>query len=455
MIRTTLAATLTIVGVAGTAGAQTAPTYARDVAPILYKNCTSCHRPGEIAPFSLMSFKDARPWIKAIGTQVSKGAMPPWFADPAHGEFLNDRRLSAAEKDTILRWVNAGGPEGNPADLPAAPRYAAGWSIGAPDAVVSMQEDYPLPASGVIPYEYFEVPTNFAEDRWIQAYEVRPGSTANVHHVIVYARPPAAPRPAVPAAANGQPARRPEPAITMAAGMEIPAGQTGGPALPADQKKPLGPNDRPAPALGPSVGGYVPGNGTRVYRPGTAIKLAAGSTIVFQMHYTTTGKPVTDRTTIGFVFAKTPPTTPLFGTVLANGGLHIAANDPNARVDAEMTINRDMYLWSLLPHTHVRGKRWIYEATFPDGRKQTLLSVPNYNFDWQLEYSYKEPLKLPKGTVVHATAWYDNSSANKSNPDPTTDVWWGDQTFEEMMFTGVTLSLDAPPATAPTSGQQQ
>jgi hypothetical protein len=453
MNRTILVAVFAAVAVAGPASAQSpAPTYSKDVAPILYKNCTNCHRPGEIAPMSLLTFADSRPWVKSIGARVSKGTMPPWHADPTHGEFLNDRRLSASEKDTILRWVNAGGPEGNPKDLPAQPTYATGWSIGEPDAVLSMQEDYPLPASGTVAYQYFEVPTNFTEDRWIQAYEVRPGNRASVHHVIVYARPPAA--APQPAAAPGQASRpQPEPIITFASNMDVPAGQTGGPALPEGQRKPLGPNDRPAPALGPSIGGFVPGTATRIYQPGTAAKLAAGSTLVFQVHYTTTGKATTDRTKIGLIFAKTAPKTPIVGTVLANGGLHIAAGDANARVDAEMTINRDMVLWSLLPHTHVRGKRWIYEATFPDGRKQTLLSVPNYDFDWQTEYVYKEPLKLPKGTVIHATAWYDNSAANKSNPDPTKDVWWGDQTFEEMMFTGLLLSIEPAPART-TSGQQ-
>ena len=436
MKRSILVAAITLASAASAAAQGTAPTYTKDVAPILYKNCTSCHRPGEIAPMSLLTFKDTRPWIKSIGTQVAKGAMPPWHADPAYGEFLNDRRLSAAEKDTLLRWVNAGGPEGDPKDLPAPPKYAEGWAIGQPDVVFEMQEDYPLPASGTIAYQYFEVPTTLTEDRWVQAVEVRPGNRATVHHVIVYMRPPEAPASAQPAGAQ-QNRPRPQPAITFADGMDIPAGQTGGPALPDGQKRNAGPNDRPMPKqLGPSIGGYVPGNGYRIYQPGTATKLLAGSTLIFQMHYTTTGKPTTDRTKIGLVFAKTPPKTPLVGAVLANGGLHIAAGDANARVDAEMTLNRDFVLWSILPHTHVRGKRWTYEATFPDGRKQTLLSVPNYNFDWQTDYVYKEPLKLPKGTVVHATAWYDNSPANKSNPDPTKDVWWGDQTFEEMMFTG-------------------
>ena len=208
--RTMVIGVLVGLTLAGSARAQTAtPTYSKDVAPILYKNCTGCHRPGEIAPMPLLSYRETRPWVKAIGTQVSKGTMPPWHADPAFGEFLNDRRLSAGEKDTILRWVNAGGPEGNPADLPAAPAYKTGWNIGQPDAVLSMQEDYPLPASGTIAYQYFEVPTGFTEDKWIQAYEVRPGTAANVHHVIVYARPPAAPRPEAPPPARARIARAP------------------------------------------------------------------------------------------------------------------------------------------------------------------------------------------------------------------------------------------------------
>lgn len=446
MSKSILAAIMTLAA-AGTAAAQSAtPTYNKDVAPILYRNCTNCHRPGEIAPMSLLTFKDSRPWVKAIGAQVSKGTMPPWHADPAHGEFVNDRRLSASDKDTILRWVSAGGPEGNPADLPAQPKYVEGWGIGEPDAVLTMQEDYPLPASGTVAYQYFEVPTNFTEDKWVQAFEVRPGNRAAVHHVIVYARPPAPPAQPQPAGAQQASRPRPQPAITFADNMDIPAGQTGGPALPDGQKKPLGPNDRPAPKLGPSVGAYVPGTASRIYPANTATKLAAGSTLVFQMHYTTIGKPTTDRTKIGLIFSKSAPKTPLSGAVLANGALHIPAGDANARVDAEMTLNRDFLLWSILPHTHVRGKRWIYEATFPDGRKQTLLSVPNYDFDWQTDYIYKEPVKLPKGTVVHATAWYDNSAANKSNPDPTKEVWWGDQTFEEMMFTGLTMSVEAAPA---------
>ena len=428
----------------------TTPTYAKDVAPILYRSCTSCHRPGEIGPMSLLTYGDVRPWAKAIATRVGAGTMPPWHADPSTGEFDNDRRLSDAEKNTIAQWVAAGAPEGNPQDKPAPPQYATGWMIRQPDAVLTMNEDYPIPASGTIAYQYFEVPTNFTEDKWIEAFEVRPGNRSVVHHVIVYSRGPA---PTGPPPARDPNAPRPTPLFTFGDDMEIPAGQTGGKPLPPDQRKPLGPNDRPAPrALGPSVGAYVPGTASRIYPAGTAARLAAGSTLIFQMHYTTTGTATTDRTSIGLVFAKERPKTELRGTALINGNLHIPAGDPDYRVDATMTFNRDVTLWSMLPHTHVRGKRWSYEAIYPDGRKETLLAVPQYDFEWQTDYIFKRPLKLPKGTTLHATAWYDNSTKNKSNPDPTKEVWWGDQTWEEMMFTGISYSIDPTPPPASAGG---
>jgi hypothetical protein len=434
------------------AQAPASPTYSRDIAPILYRNCTNCHRPGEIGPMSLLSYQDVRPWAKSIVSRVTAGTMPPWHADPSTGEFDNDRRLTAAEKDAITRWVAAGAPEGNPGELPAPPQYTTGWGIGQPDAVLALQEDYPIPASGTIAYQYFEVPTNFTEDKWVKAFEVRPGNRSVVHHVIVYSRGPA---PATPPPPRDPNAPRPVPLFTFADGMEIPAGQTGGPALPDDQRKPLGPNDRPAPKmLGPSVGAYVPGTASRIYPLDTAARLAAGSTLIFQMHYTTTGKATTDRTSIGLVFAKDRPKTELRSTALINGNIHIPAGDANHRVDATMTFNRDVTLWSMLPHTHVRGKRWSYEATYPDGRKEALLSVPQYDFEWQTDYIFKRPVKLPKGTTLHATAWYDNSPNNKSNPDATKEVWWGDQTWEEMMFTGLTFSID-PVKPSNSAGQQK
>jgi hypothetical protein len=449
-MRGLLATTALLAGLVPTvafAQSAAAPTFSKDVAPILYAECTSCHRPGEIAPMSLLTYKDARPWARAIAARVADGSMPPWHADPAYGRFINERRLTAAQKATIQGWVAAGAPEGLPADLPPAPTYPDGWRIGAPDAVLTMQEDYPIPASGTIPYQYFEVPTNFTDDRWIQGWELRPGNRAVVHHVIVYTRPPQTGAPPQARPQDGAP--RPLPTLSMAEGMEIPAGQTGGPPLPEDQRKPLGPNYRPRPrGTGPSIGGYVPGNSTRLFPAGTAMRLPAGSTLVFQMHYTPTGEATTDRTAMAFIFAKSPPRIALSSGALVNGSLHIPPGAANHRVDAELTINRDVMLYSMVPHTHVRGKKWLYDVIYPDGRRETILSVPNYDFDWQHEYQFREPLRLPKGTKIHAVAWYDNSPGNKSNPDPTKDVWWGDQTWEEMMFTGLTFSVVSPASPA-------
>jgi hypothetical protein len=441
-MRMRLAALFTVVptfGVAALAAAQppspAVPTFNKDVAPILYAQCTTCHRQGEVAPMSLRTYAEARPWARAIATQVKNGTMPPWHADPAIGHFANERRLTAEQKTTIARWVDAGAPEGAAADLPAAPRYTAGWNIGQPDAVLEMQEDYPIPATGDVPYVYFEVPANYAEDRWVKAWEVRPGTPAVVHHVIVYLRPPEA--PAAPAGAPARP--RPRGVVTFADGMDIPPGQTGGDPLPDSERRPAYAHARPRPrGTAGSLGGFVPGNGMKIYPAGTAMRLPKGTSLVFQMHYTTIGKATTDRTRMGLVFAKEPPAMALGGTALVNGALHIPAGAARHRVDAEMTLNRDVLLFSMTPHTHVRGVGWRYDAVLPDGTTKPLLSVPNYDFDWQHEYQFATPVELPAGTRVTASAWYDNSTANKSNPDATKDVWWGDQTWEEMMFTSFT-----------------
>ncbi len=277
---------------------------------------------------------------------------------------------------------------------------------------------------------------------------MKAGDPKVLHHVIVYARPPAPATPPAPAAAaNGPRPTPPPPLFDFAPNMDVPAGQTGGRQLPPEQRKPAFANQRGPVRLGPAIGGFAPGQFIRVYQEGTAMKIPAGTTLVLQMHYTAAGKATTDRTRIAVKFAKTTPTTQLRWASLANGALHIPAGADNHRVDAEMTIGQDITLWSLLPHTHVRGKAWTYEVTYPDGRKETILNVPKYDFNWQTDYVFKEPLKFPKGTKIHATAWYDNSTANKSNPDPTKDVWWGDQTWEEMMFSALTFSIDPPKTT--------
>jgi hypothetical protein len=454
-----LTALTAAVGIAAAAPLQAqtpaapAPTFTRDVAPIFYKNCTVCHRPGEIAPMSLLTYREARPWVRSIGTHVARGTMPPWHADAAHGAFSNDRRLSAAERDTVLAWVNAGAPEGNAADLPAQPSYPSGWTVGEPDAVFAMTEDYPVPASGTVEYKYFQVPTNFTEDKWIQAFEVRPGTPAVVHHVIVFAKAPPRPRPAdAPAQSQtGRPAQRPTPPITFAPGMEEPRNEK------VDAAKRAPHNDRPSPegGSGSFVGAFTPGQAVRTFNPGSAIKLPAGATLVFQMHYTATGAAATDRSKIGFVFAKEPPKQEVIIGALVNANFTLPAGEPNVKVDAEMTVERDLTVWSILPHTHVRGRAWEITATYPDGRSAVVLAVPNYDFNWQTDYIFTEPLKLPKGTKVRTSAWYDNSRGNKSNPDPSIDVRWGEQTWEEMQFTAFTFTIDPAPASAPTAAQQQ
>ena len=408
------------------------PTFTKDVAPILYKNCTGCHRPGEIGPMSLLTYDDVRPRAKDIRDKVADGVMPPWHADKSHGKFANDRSLSDEDRATLLRWANNGAPKGDDNDLPPIPKYVDGWTLGQPDAVIQMPVDYKVPADGFVEYEYFEMPTNFTEDKWIQGIEVRPGARAVVHHVIVTARPP-------------QPERRAG-GFTFAKGMDIPHGQTGADAAAA---KPVdtthGPRQGlfPAPQrLGAFIGGFAPGTSAFNLEPGSAILLRAGSTIVLQMHYTTNGKEAIDRTKVGLFFAKQPPEREVRLGTLINGQLKIPAGEKDYSISADMTTLADVSLRSLLPHTHLRGRSWEYSAIYPDGRTEVILSVPKYDFNWQTEYVFAQPLKLPKGTRIHAVAHYDNSASNKSNPDPTLDVAWGDQTWEEMMFTGITYSID-------------
>ena len=468
-MRYVVASMIVLFGLVSPAGAQpapaAAPTFNKDVAPIFFANCTSCHRAGEMAPMSLMTFKDARPWARSIAANVADGTMPPWHADPKYGSFSTARTLTEAQKATIAKWVSAGAPEGKPADLPATPTYSGGWNI-TPDVVLSMQEDYPIPATGEVQYQYFEVPANFAEDRYITAWEIRPGDRQAVHHMLLSTRPSAdqveqqikrqqqamLQRMLGAPAANGAP--RPLPPLAFECCVEIPAGQSGGRPLPVEQRKPLGPNYRPRPTgSGASMGGYSPGGAIRQFPEGMAMRLPAGHSLVFQMHYTTYGKATTDRTTIGLKFAKTPPKTTLNTLALINASLSIPPGAAHHLVENTMTFNRDTMLYSLIPHTHVRGSGWHYEATYQDGRKEVILSVPKYDFDWQHEYVFTTPLMLPAGTKLNAKAWYNNSASNKSNPDPSKQVTWGDQTWEEMMYTSITFGFVA--AQAPTAVVKQ
>jgi hypothetical protein len=392
------------------------PTFTRDVAPIFYRNCVVCHRPGENAPMSLLTYSDARPWVRAIDRAVAEGTMPPWHAAAANGTFENERKLTGAEKDIIHRWASGGAPQGALNDLPAMPSFADGWRIGQPDAVFSMAEDYAVPASGTIQYEYFYIPSNFTEAKWVQAIEVRPGNRKLVHHVLVrYQAPPSS--PATPSGLRVISEHQKLPPPTRGVTQTV-------------RKFPIR-----------LLATYAPGTDPQALRPGTALKLEPGGVFELQMHYTANGTAGTDRTKIGLIFAKEPPQHEVRANQFFNAALTIPPGASDHRVDTELGFLQDAIVWGIFPHTHVRGKRWEYTIAMPDGTERPLLSVPRYDFNWQTYYMFREPIALPKGARILSSAWYDNSTANRANPDPAVEVKWGDQTWEEMQYTGILYSL--------------
>jgi len=416
-----------------------APTFTRDVAPIMFTKCASCHRPGEVAPMALLSFADARPWASAIKQKVSTRAMPPWHADPAHGTFRNDLRLSDREIDTIVKWVDGGAREGDPSALPALPKFPEGWQIGKPDAVFEMTQDFEIPASGEVAYQYFEVPTNFTEDKWMQAGEVRAGDRSHVHHIIVYVREPGRTvrpnvltvRPIINAAAT-----QPAPALERVAAAAVTTAQR--PIVPAAQGAGRPPGGGDAMLVNWAVGEDAP-----VHLPGTAKRIPAGSTLIFQVHYTTNGKAGRDRSRIGLVFAKEPPQREIRTGLISNPVFAIPPGAGDHQVEAEATFSDDVKIWSMHPHMHLRGKDMTYTATYPDGRSEILLRVPKYDFGWQTDYWLAQPLSVPKGTKIRVSAHFDNSPANRANPDPKATVRWGDQTWEEMMIGFFTYTVES------------
>jgi hypothetical protein len=416
------------------------PTYTKDVAPILYKNCTNCHRAGEIAPMSLITYQEVRPWARAIRENVVNGVMPPWHADPAHGKWANDRSLGAAEKDIISRWVAAGAPEGDRKDLPKLPEYATGWTIGQPDIVVSMEKEHTLPATGTIPYQYFEVPTNVTEDKWVQAFEIRPGNREVVHHVLVYARAPETTRP--PQAFRQ---RNPPGPMSPTQEKELELAKTN-PFVAMKMRQ-------DAQRRGVLIAQIGAGTPAMVFPEGAAMKLLAGTVLTFQVHYTTNGKPATDRSSIGFKFAKNAPVNEVRAAAMANPRFMIPAGESNHAVEAKVEFLEDVTLYNLTPHTHLRGKSWQHTLTLPDGRTEILLAVPKYDFNWQTDYRFATPLRVPKGSTLTSVAHYDNSKDNKSNPDASQNVYWGDQTWEEMQYTGLIYSIDKEART--TTAQQR
>ena len=376
-------------------------TFSKDVAPIFYKNCVSCHRPGEIAPMSLMSYKEARPWAKAIREKVASKQMPPWHPDPQYGNWENDRRLSQKDVDTIVAWVDGGALEGNPKDLPPTPKLASGWQIGEPDMVFQMPAEFSVPAEGSVSYQHFAVPTNFKEDRYIQALEARAGNLSVVHHIVIYVREP------------GQPA--------------------------ADRG---GRNQRKFNIGDGILGALSPGMTPFIAKPGEAKLIKAGSQLIFQMHYTPNGKEVKDRSTVGLIFAKGPVEKVITTKAAFDTRFVIPPGATNYEIKAAYEFEQDSHIISLMPHMHLRGRDITYRAVYPDGRSEVLLAVPKYNFNWQVYYYPKAPIAVPKGTRIEAVAHYDNSTNNPGNPDPTKEVRFGEQTWDEMMNAFFDFTVD-------------
>jgi hypothetical protein len=398
---------LSLIGTTRSTTAAT-PTYSKDVAPILYKNCASCHRPGDIAPMSLLNYAQTRPWAKAIREQVATGQMPPWHATQAHGTFANDRRLSDQEKETVLRWIDGGAPQGNEKDLPPVPKFTDGWEIGKPDIVLTMPKPYDVPDSGEIAYQYIQVPTNFTEDKWVQAIELRPGNRKVVHHILLFCREPGS---------KGRP-------------------------LPYMQVNPRIPQQRGGP--GNLIATTAPGTNAMILPAGSALQIKAGAVLMFQMHYTTNGEAAKDQSSVGIIFAKQPPQEEVRTNAFINPMFTIPPGANNQAVDSAIEFTEDSHIRGMIPHTHLRGKSWEYRMVYPDGHSEVILSVPKYDFNWQTYYVFTKPLAAPKGARLEARAHYDNSTANPFNPDPKATVRWGDQTWEEMQYTGITFSVDKP-----------
>ena len=422
-----------ITGILSAADATAPVTFHKDVLPVLQKNCQSCHRPGQIAPMSFLTYGSTRPWAKAMKVAVATRKMPPWFADPQFSHFANDRSLKPQDIEIISKWADGGALEGNAKDAPAPVEWPAdGWdiqpdlTINGPSTVVPAN-----PKNNVIEWSYITVPSGITEDTWITSMEIRPSEPAVTHHICVMFKPH------TPDVKYNQPvwAARPRDeqgrALASAAGVNgrgIPESVTAG--------------------TNGIEGCYVPGQRTQDYRlHGAAKLLRAGTDIVFQVHYTPNGTEVTDRPRIGFTVAKTAPEHVYvsFGMSAPSDAKNFAIPPNEANWNsppAVATFDEDVQLVYMFPHMHVRGKDMTYRLIYPDGRTETILSVPRYDFNWQLAYDLATPIRVPKGTKLEVTAHYDNSVNNKFNPDPNATVYYGDMTWEEMMYPFFSVVVD-------------
>jgi hypothetical protein len=427
-------ASLLLVSSVGLPAFAAAPTYSKDVAPILFRHCTDCHHANDIAPMPLMTYEQTKPWAAAIKEAVVTRKMPPWKADPHFGKWSNDPSLTDAEIAIVREWADGGKPEGNNQDLPAAPVYTEGWRAGKPDAVVTIPK-FELSAKGADEYNYVTVPTNFTEDRWVVSAELRAGNRKIVHHAHVFVIDPE------PADAGAKTPAKPNPAKDYANWLMVKEGTLSWilPEAPviddgcAVDDNGLLPGSKQG-DLGNLLSSYLPGRAPDVYPEGTARLIKAGSSLNFQIHYSrATGKVEYDETSVGLVFAKAPPKTVARRIDLGNHMFLIPANAANHVVTECHTMSKDLYITSLTPHMHLRGKAMQIQVTYPGGRAETLLNVPEYSFSWQITYRTRKPLFIPKGTRVKVIGTFDNSANNPINPDPAKPVRWGSASETEMM----------------------
>jgi hypothetical protein len=443
----------------GITKSKVAVTFNKDVAPILFKNCAECHRPGEAAPMSLLSYKDARPWARSVREKVLSREMPPWHADPHVGQFSNDARLTQAEIDTITAWVDDGAKEGDPRDLPPAPKFVEGWGIGQPDLILKMPEAFTLEANGPDEYQNFEIDPGFTEDKYVQIAEARPGNRRIVHHIfVVIAPPPDGPQlrkaptkeEIEKMRAERDPIlykegflRRLRPDVPVYDdGCQLPNGGGGNQLDGSGQFR-----------FGMLLTAFVPGAKPTIWEPGTVMKIPAGSKIILQVHYSkTAGQVEKDLSMIGLVFAKQPPRKELFSYLISNNYFRIPPGAENHRVTACWTAPQDIHLIGASPHMHKRGKAMEIKVFYPDGRSEVLLNVPRYDFSWQTFYHFKQSTAIPKGTRFMVTGYFDNSARNKNNLDPEQEVRFGEPTYDEMMIGWIEYTVDGQslkPAAAP------
>ncbi|HWQ32912.1 MAG TPA: hypothetical protein VNQ79_08655 [Blastocatellia bacterium] len=390
-------------------GAQNTPTFSREVVRILQNNCQTCHHPGDIAPMSLMTYEEARPYAQAIKAQTQARLMPPWKPAPGCGDFQDARTLTSEEIATLAAWADAGAPEGNPAELPAPKNFGDGWTLGTPDLVLVPDEEYTPPTDRDL-YRCFTVPTSLRGDRYLSAIDIKPGNRRIVHHVIVYPDP------------TGKSveldAKDPGPGYTC----------FGGPGFDSNS----------------IIGGWAPGSRGFLAGDGNGVRLQKDSRVVIQVHYHPTGFAEKDLTQIGLYFANKPVQKEVQYLPLANTGFTIPAGEKRYQVTASFPVPLSARIVSITPHMHLLGREMKVEITRPGQAAECLINIPDWNFQWQGTYLYKQPVAVQTGATLRVTAYYDNSASNPLNPNnPPKPVKWGEATTDEMCVVFFGYTLDA------------